>query len=91
MPYAFIYYITCISVSQLFLNSIENKLLRQEIAMYYDKLTRRHNVQETLDLARTYFAQYLNEDWKKEAQNDIQDQCRECSDSGNLGKNQRKC
>ena len=73
------------------MNSIENKLLRQEIAMYYDKLTRRHNVQETLDLARTYFAQYLNEDWKKEAQNDIQDQCRECSDSGNLGKNQRKC
>jgi len=70
---------------------LEQQLDYQEIAMYYDKLTRRHNVQETLDLARTYFAQYLNEDWKKEAQNDIQDQCRECSDSGNLGKNQRKC
>ena len=59
--------------------------------MYFDKLTRRHNVRETLDLARTYFAQYLSDDWKREARSDIQDQCHGFSDSGTHGRNPRKC
>ena len=56
--------------------------------MYFDKLTRRHNVQETLDLARKYFSQYLSDDWKREARND---ECREYSYSGTMERYSRKC
>ena len=35
----------------------------QEIAMYFDKLVRKHDVSKTLSLARKLFAEYLNDDW----------------------------
>ena len=35
----------------------------QEIAMYFDKLVRKHDVYKTLNLARKLFAEYLNDDW----------------------------
>ena len=56
----------------------------QEIAMYFDKLTRRHNVRETLNLARTLFAQYLTDDWKREAKNDIHNQCQDIADAATI-------
>ena len=42
----------------------------QEIAMYFDKLVRKHDVSKTLSLARKLFAEYLNDDWAMPA-NDI--------------------
>ena len=35
----------------------------QEIAMYFDKMVRKHDVNKTLGLARKLFAEYLNDDW----------------------------
>ena len=35
----------------------------QEIAMYFDKMVRRHDVEKTLSIARRLFAEYLNGDW----------------------------
>ena len=35
----------------------------QEIAMFFDKMVRKHDVSKTLALARKLFAEYLNEDW----------------------------
>ena len=58
--------------------------VRQEIAMYFDKLTRRHNVRETLNLARTLFAQYLTDDWKREAKNDIHNKCQDIADAATI-------
>lgn len=34
--------------------------------MYFDRMVRRHDVRKTLSLARRMFAQYLNDDWRKE-------------------------
>ena len=44
----------------------------QEIAMYFDKLVRKHDVSKTLSLARKLFAEYLNDDWAMPANNIIQ-------------------
>ena len=35
----------------------------QDIAMYFDKLVRSHDVTRVLSHARRLFAEYLNEDW----------------------------
>lgn len=35
----------------------------QEIAMFFDKMVRKHDVRKTLALARKLFAEYLNDDW----------------------------
>ena len=35
----------------------------QEIAMFFDKMVRKHDVGKTLSLARKLFAEYLNDDW----------------------------
>lgn len=35
----------------------------QEIAMYFDRMVRKHEVDKTLALARKLFAEYLNDDW----------------------------
>ena len=35
----------------------------QDIAMYFDKLVRSHDVTRVLCHARRLFAEYLNEDW----------------------------
>ena len=45
---------------------IEQQLDYQEIAMYFDRLVRRHNLKKTLNLARKMFADYLNDDWKRD-------------------------
>ena len=45
---------------------MEQQLDYQEIAMYFDRLVRRHDVRKTLSLARKMFAEYLNDDWKRE-------------------------
>uniref|UniRef100_A0A0K2TQC7 TBC1 domain family member 25like [Nasonia vitripennis] n=1 Tax=Lepeophtheirus salmonis TaxID=72036 RepID=A0A0K2TQC7_LEPSM len=42
---------------------LSHKFDYQEIAMYFDRLIRRHNVEKTLHIARKLFAEYLNEDW----------------------------
>ena len=43
----------------------------QEIAMYFDKLVRKHDVSKTLSLARKLFAEYLNDDWAMPSSNNI--------------------
>ena len=45
---------------------MEQQLDYQEIAMYFDRLVRRHDVRKTLSLARKMFAEYLNDDWKRD-------------------------
>ena len=45
---------------------MEQQLDYQEIAMYFDRLVRRHDVKKTLAIARKMFAEYLNDDWKRE-------------------------
>ena len=35
----------------------------QEVAMFFDKMVRKHDVVKTLNLARKLFAEYLNDDW----------------------------
>lgn len=45
---------------------IDQQLDYQEIAMHFDRMVRRHNVKKTLGIARKMFAEYLNDDWKKE-------------------------
>ena len=35
----------------------------QEIAMYFDRMVRRHDVDQTLSIARRLFAEYLNDNW----------------------------
>jgi hypothetical protein len=45
---------------------IEQQLDYQEIAMFFDRMVRRHDVRKTLTLARKMFASYLNDDWRKE-------------------------
>lgn len=35
----------------------------QDIAMYFDRMVRKHNVEKTLGIARKLFAEYLNGDW----------------------------
>ena len=35
----------------------------QEIAMYFDRMVRKHDVEKTLSIARKLFAEYLNDDW----------------------------
>ena len=42
---------------------IKSGLDYQDIAMYFDKLVRGHDVHKVLVLARKLFAEYLNEDW----------------------------
>ena len=42
---------------------MQQQLDYQEIAMYFDKMVRRHNVEKTLGIARKLFAEYLNGDW----------------------------
>lgn len=37
--------------------------------MYFDRMVRRHNVKTTLNLARKMFAEYLNDDWKRDTTN----------------------
>ena len=56
----------------------------QEIAMFFDKLVRKHDVSKTLALARKLFAEYLNEDWAtataktavNSAENQSEQQCK---------------
>ena len=45
---------------------MEQQLDYQEIAMHFDRMVRRHNVAKTLRLARRMFAEYLNDDWRRE-------------------------
>ncbi|QQP51841.1 TBC1 domain family member 25like [Caligus rogercresseyi] len=45
---------------------LSHKFDYQEIAMYFDRLIRRHDVDKTLHIARKLFAEYLNEDWSSE-------------------------
>ena len=47
---------------------MEQQLDYQEIAMHFDRMVRRHNVSKTLRLARRMFAEYLNDDWRREGQ-----------------------
>ena len=42
---------------------MQQQLDYQEIAMYFDKMVRKHNVEKTLFIARKLFAEYLNSDW----------------------------
>ena len=42
---------------------MQQQLDYQEIAMYFDKMVRRHDVEKTLSIARRLFAEYLNGDW----------------------------
>ena len=35
----------------------------QEIAMYFDRMVRKHDVEQTLSIARKLFAEYLNDEW----------------------------
>ena len=35
----------------------------QEIAMYFDRMVRKHDVDQTLAIARRLFAEYLNDNW----------------------------
>ena len=41
----------------------------QEIAMYFDRMVRKHDVEKTLAQARKMFAEYLNDDWSSEKPN----------------------
>ena len=42
---------------------MRSQLDYQDIAMYFDKLVRAHDVDRALAQARKLFAEYLNEDW----------------------------
>jgi len=42
---------------------MDNQLDYQDIAMFFDKKVRGHNVDRVLRQARSMFAEYLNEDW----------------------------
>ena len=42
---------------------MQQQLDYQEIAMYFDKMVRKHDVEKTLFIARKLFAEYLNGDW----------------------------
>ena len=61
----------------------------QEIAMYFDKMVRRHNVEKTLAIARKLFAEYLNEDWG--ANNDDASSSKEESQLESRQKAQKIC
>ena len=39
--------------------------------MYFDRMVRRHDVRKTLRLARKMFAEYLNDDWKREISSNV--------------------
>lgn len=41
----------------------------QEIAMYFDRMVRKHDVEKALAQARKMFAEYLNDDWSSEKPN----------------------
>ncbi len=59
----------CISCLLQHRNQIMNSRFDyQEIAMYFDKMVRKHDVEKTLALARKLFAEYLNDDWAKTAE-----------------------
>ena len=45
-------------------NVMRSSMDYNEIAMYFDKLVRRHNVNRVLAQARSMFSQYLRQDWK---------------------------
>ena len=56
----------------------------QEIAMFFDKMVRKHDVSKTLALARKLFAEYLNEDWAttaKTADNSTDETEQQCKPS----------
>lgn len=44
---------------------MEQQLDYQEIAMYFDRLIRRHDVKKSLKIARVMFSEYLNDDWQQ--------------------------
>ncbi len=64
---------------------VDQQLDYQEIAMYFDRMVRRHDVRKTLSLARRMFAQYLNDDWRKELARSDSDPSRECGGAGGGG------
>ena len=56
----------CISCLLQHRNQIINgRFDYQEIAMFFDKMVRKHDVNKTLTLARKLFAEYLNDDWSE--------------------------
>ena len=54
---------------------IKSGLDYQDIAMYFDKLVRGHDVHKVLVHARRLFAEYLNEDWTPSPQPSTQPNC----------------
>ncbi|TRY76589.1 hypothetical protein TCAL_00110 [Tigriopus californicus] len=49
---------------------MEQQLDYQEIAMYFDRLIRRHDVKKSLKIARVMFSEYLNDDWQQKKKQD---------------------
>ena len=63
----------------------------QEIAMYFDRLVRRHDVKKTLRIARKMFAEYLNEDWKRDHRINCMDSASGSGKKGNVEEALKKC
>lgn len=57
---------------------MEQQLDYQEIAMFFDRMVRRHDVKKTLRLARKMFAEYLNDDWKRDLNSSPSDAFKPC-------------
>ena len=57
---------------------MEQQLDYQEIAMFFDRMVRRHDVKKTLRLARKMFAEYLNDEWKRDFNSTPSDAFKPC-------------
>ncbi|XP_023342780.1 uncharacterized protein LOC111712415 isoform X2 [Eurytemora carolleeae] len=57
---------------------MRNELDYQDIAMFFDKMVRGHDVDRVLCTARRMFAEYLNEDWSPSPQPTVSSQVPNC-------------